>query len=97
MQPRQLHARLLADATQWHASRLARELDYFDDAPDVDEGKYGYCPACECNVPVKQVDYGFGFEHGSVVGYHSDVCEECPECEGPLQPERDEAFESEAE
>jgi hypothetical protein len=82
----------LADVSAWHVQRLYGEIDHFDDTPDVDvdEGKYGYCPACECNVRAVRVDYGFGFEHGSVRGYHRDERDECPTCEGPLEQEREE-------
>lgn len=80
----------LADVKRFHAQRLHAELDYFDDAPDIDvEVPRGYCPACRCNVPAARRDYGFGFEHGSVSGYHRDERDECPTCEGPLEAERD--------
>lgn len=106
MQPRQIHARLLADAGTWHASRLSRELDYYiDDYADRndvrdDEGTYGYCPECECNVHSVRRDFGIGsYEYWGSREVHVDLRDVCPKCEGDLSEplEQDEEFESEAE
>jgi len=47
---------------------------------DHDEGTYGFCAYCECNVRAVRVDRGFGFEHGSVRGTHHVWDDVCPTC-----------------
>lgn len=92
--------RTLADAKTWHAGRMFAELDYFDDTldVDVDEGKYGYCPECECNTHSVRRDFGIGaYEYWGSREVHTDWRDVCPTCEGELiDPlEQDEEFESE--
>ena len=89
----QSHAAQLADASTWHASRLHAELDYFDDAPDVDvdEGTYGWCNECECNVQSVRRDFGIGaYEYWGSREVHRDLRDVCPTCEGDLEDAREE-------
>lgn len=81
----------LADVKRFHAQRLHAELDYFDDAPDVDvdEGTYGYCPECECNVHSVRRDFGIGaYEYWGSREVHRDLRDVCPTCEGDLDAPR---------
>jgi len=88
----------LADVSAWHAQRLYGEIDHFDDTPDVDtdEGKYGYCPECECNVHSVRRDFGIGaYEYWGSKEVHRDLRDVCPTCEGDLEDVREEDEESE--
>lgn len=40
------------------------------------EERYGFCPTCECNVPIININYGFDHEFG----FHSMPTDVCPEC-----------------
>ncbi|MEI5996803.1 hypothetical protein H3V53_06195 [Paraburkholderia bengalensis] len=87
----------LADFSAWYAQRLDREIDYCDVDRD-DEGKYGWCPQCECNVHSVRRDFGIGaYEYWGSREVHRDLRDVCPTCEGDLEDERhDEDEESEA-
>lgn len=95
------HNRALSDVSTWHAGRMYAELDYFDDTPDVDrdEGTFGYCPECQCNVTSVRRDFGIGaYEYWGSREVHTDWREVCPTCEGDLSAplEDDAELESEA-
>jgi len=80
----------LADVSAWHAQRLDREIDYYDVDRD-DEGKYGWCPECECNVHSVRRDFGIGaYEYWGSREVHRDLRDVCPTCEGDLEDERQE-------
>ncbi|TDV06034.1 hypothetical protein [Paraburkholderia caballeronis] len=52
---------------------------------DQDEGTYGFCPRCECNVRTVRVDFGIGsYEYWGARGVHHDWRDVCPECEGDV-------------
>lgn len=100
-----------ADANLWRVDRLRTEAAYFsrlfevdiddyrDRADCDDEGVYGYCPECECNVRSVRRDFGIGsYEYWGSHGVHHDWREVCPTCEGDLSNpiDEDEELESEA-
>ncbi|MEX3972227.1 hypothetical protein [Paraburkholderia caribensis] len=79
----------LADVSAWHAHRLDREIDYYDIDRD-DEGTYGYCPECECNVTSVKRDFGIGpYEYWGSREVHRDLRDVCPTCEGDLHAPRE--------
>lgn len=52
-----------------------------DISPDIDEmAIYGFCRRCECEVLVVRRDAGFGYEYGSIQGFHHDWQSTCCEC-----------------
>jgi hypothetical protein len=71
-------------------------LEFDPDIRDADEGTYGYCAQCECNVHSARVDFGIGaYEYWGSKEVHHDWREVCPKCEGDLTEARSELDESE--
>lgn len=49
--------------------------------PDIaEEGRYGFCAQCGCNVTSVSVDHGFGYEYWGYKAYHEDMRDCCPTC-----------------
>jgi hypothetical protein len=67
-------------------------FEFDPDIRDADEGTYGYCAQCECNVHAARMDFGIGpFEYWGSKEVHHDWREVCPKCEGDLSdPQHDE-------
>jgi Zn finger protein HypA/HybF involved in hydrogenase expression len=69
-------------------------LDYDPDISD-DEGTYGWCEQCECNVGSIKVDFGIGgYEYWGSKEVHHEWREVCPRCEGDLTDARTEEEEA---
>lgn len=52
------------------------------DLDDVREENTGICGDCHREVVANCYSDGFGYEYGSIRGFHREICIECPICGG---------------